>query len=58
MQALSTVLYYQGWGYASLIRNEEARTVLERCVEMGGAYAPAAGDILKKLPPPKRKSSR
>ena len=37
---------------------EEARPVLERCVEMGGAYAQAAGGILKKLPPPKRKRRR
>ena len=58
VQALSPVLFFQGWGYAKLIRNEEARTVLERCVEMGGAYAQAAGDILKKLPPPKRKRRR
>ena len=58
VQALSPVLFFQGWGYAKLIRNEEARTVLERCVEMGGAYAQAAGGILKKLPPPKRKRRR
>ena len=55
VQALSPVLYFQGWGYASLIRNAEARDVLERCVEMGGAWAQEAGKILKKLPPPKRK---
>ena len=49
-QALNPVLYFQGLGHVILRHNREARPVLERCVEMGGAYAQLAADLLKKLP--------
>ena len=54
-QSLSPVLYFQGFGYAKLRRYEEARPVLERCVEIGGGYAPLAEGILKKLPKKRRR---
>ena len=54
-QALGPVLYFQGLGYLILRRNQEARPMLERCVEMGGAYAQLAADRLKKLPPKRRR---
>ena len=54
-EALSPVLYFQGFGYAKLLRYKEARPVLERCVEMGGAYAQLAASLVKKLPPSKRR---
>ncbi len=54
-QALNPVLYFQGLGHVILRRNREARPMLERCAEMGGAYSQLAAALLKKLPRKRRR---